>query len=84
MRRIIRKAKRASGSRDSVKTGTAQAATRAAAKPGGFSSHAALSKAYFPEDGTIYYTPDEGLMGRKEYAPLVAKNCIERGDMLSG
>jgi hypothetical protein len=39
-------------------------------------------KAYFPEDGTIYFRPDETLWQGKEIQPLVAQNLIERGDML--
>ena len=39
-------------------------------------------KAYFPEDGTIYFRPDESLWHGKEIQPLVAQNLIERGDML--
>ncbi|MFC6446464.1 hypothetical protein [Shinella zoogloeoides] len=39
-------------------------------------------KAYFPEDGTIYFRPDESLWQGKEIQPLVAQNLIERGDML--
>ena len=39
-------------------------------------------KAYFPEDGTIYFRPDENLWQGKEIQPLVAQNLIERGDML--
>ncbi|ENS55924.1 hypothetical protein [Brucella melitensis] len=47
-----------------------------------FQPRSPQQKAYFPEDGTIYYTPDEALWEGKEIRPLVAKNCIERGDML--
>lgn len=39
-------------------------------------------KAYFPEDGTIYFRPDENLWQGKEIRPLVAQNLVERGDML--
>ncbi|MEF2071203.1 hypothetical protein [Consotaella aegiceratis] len=39
-------------------------------------------KAYFPEDGTVYYQPDESLWQDKEIRPLMARNVIERGDML--
>lgn len=39
-------------------------------------------KAYFPEDGTIYFRPDENLWQGKEIQPLVAQNLVERGDML--
>lgn len=39
-------------------------------------------KAYFPEDGTIYFRPDESLWQGKEIQPLVAQNLIERGNML--
>lgn len=40
-------------------------------------------KAYFPEDGTIYFRPDETLWQGKEIRPLVAENVSERGDMLA-
>ena len=40
-------------------------------------------KAYFPEDGTVYYTPDETLWADKEIRPLMAHNVAERGDMLA-
>lgn len=39
-------------------------------------------KAYFPEDGTVYFTPDETLWRGKEIVPLMAQNVAERGDML--
>ena len=39
-------------------------------------------KAYFPEDGTVYYAPDETRWADKEIRPLMAKNVSERGDML--
>jgi len=39
-------------------------------------------KAYFPEDGTIYFRPDETLWQGKAIQPLMAQNTIERGDML--
>ncbi|MFB2553175.1 hypothetical protein [Ensifer soli] len=40
-------------------------------------------KAYFPEDGTVYYTPDDAVWAGKEIRPLMAANVAERGDMLS-
>ncbi|MCF3640405.1 hypothetical protein LXM94_10555 [Rhizobium sp. TRM95111] len=40
-------------------------------------------KAYFPEDGTIYFRPQAALWDGKEIQPLVAKNVAERGDMLA-
>ena len=40
-------------------------------------------KAYFPEDGTVYYTPDETVWEEKEIRPLMARNVSERGDMLA-
>jgi len=39
-------------------------------------------KAYFPEDGTVYYMPDEALWEGKTIRPLMAANVSERGDML--
>ncbi|MDQ6435274.1 hypothetical protein RB623_14545 [Mesorhizobium sp. LHD-90] len=39
-------------------------------------------KAYFPEDGTVYYRPDEARWTGKEIRPLMARNVAERGDML--
>jgi len=39
-------------------------------------------KAYFPEDGTVYFEPDAQLWSDKEIRPLVAQNVLERGDML--
>lgn len=42
-----------------------------------------VGKAYFPEDGTIYFRPDERLWQGKEIRPLVARNLAERGDMLA-
>ncbi|MBB5662027.1 hypothetical protein GGE68_000194 [Rhizobium leguminosarum] len=39
-------------------------------------------KAYFPEDGTVYFRPDESLWQDKLIRPLMAKNVTERGDML--
>jgi hypothetical protein len=42
-----------------------------------------MQKAYFPEDGTVYFTPDETLWQGKEIRPLMARNIIERGDMLA-
>jgi hypothetical protein len=41
-----------------------------------------MQKAYFPEDGTVYFRPDEGLWEGKEIRPLMAQNVAERGDML--
>lgn len=40
-------------------------------------------KAYFPEDGTIYFRPNAALWEGKVIQPLVAQNLEERGDMLS-
>lgn len=40
-------------------------------------------KAYFPEDGTVYYQPDETLWDGKEMRSLVSQNLIERGDVLA-
>lgn len=40
-------------------------------------------KAYFPEDGTIYFEPNEALWADMEIRPLVARNVAERGDILS-
>lgn len=39
-------------------------------------------KAYFPEDGTVYFQPDQRLWAGKTIQPLMARNTIERGDML--
>ncbi|ARQ62597.1 hypothetical protein Kim5_PD00593 (plasmid) [Rhizobium sp. Kim5] len=39
-------------------------------------------KAYFPEDGTVYFRPDESLWQDKMIRPLMAGNVTERGDML--
>ena len=39
-------------------------------------------KAYFPQDGTIYFKPTPELWEGKEIQPLVADNLKERGDML--
>ncbi|MBX4956607.1 hypothetical protein [Rhizobium lentis] len=39
-------------------------------------------KAYFPEDGTVYFWPDESLWQDKVIRPLMASNVTERGDML--
>lgn len=39
-------------------------------------------KAYFPEDGTVYFRPDEALWQGKEIRPLMAQNVTDRGDML--
>ncbi|APO77968.1 hypothetical protein AM571_PC00228 (plasmid) [Rhizobium etli 8C-3] len=41
-----------------------------------------LQKAYFPEDGTVYFRPDESLWQGKVIRPLMARNVDERGDML--
>ncbi|MEY9199913.1 hypothetical protein [Sinorhizobium sp. CCBAU 05631] len=40
-------------------------------------------KAYFPEDGTVYFRPDRTLWNDKEIRPLMARNVEERGDMLA-
>ncbi|MBY3121357.1 hypothetical protein HFO32_24470 [Rhizobium leguminosarum] len=39
-------------------------------------------KAYFPEDGTVYFRPDASLWQDKVIRPLMAGNVTERGDML--
>ncbi|AMM86986.1 hypothetical protein [Martelella sp. AD-3] len=39
-------------------------------------------KAYFPQDGTIYFRPDAALWAGKTIRPLMADNVAERGDML--
>ncbi|MGV3549205.1 hypothetical protein [Rhizobium sp.] len=39
-------------------------------------------KAYFPEDGTVYFKPNADLWAGKEIVPLEARNVAERGDML--
>lgn len=39
-------------------------------------------KAYFPEDGTVYFQPDESLWKDKTIRPLMATNVSERCDML--
>ncbi|PDT36353.1 hypothetical protein CO671_12010 [Rhizobium sp. M10] len=39
-------------------------------------------KAYYPEDGTVYFRPDESLWQDKLIRPLMAGNVTERGDML--
>lgn len=41
-----------------------------------------VQKAYFPEDGTVYFTPDDTLWADKPIRPLKAGNVVERGDML--
>ena len=41
-----------------------------------------VQKAYFPEDGTVYFRPDEALWQGKTIRPLMAQNVAERGDML--
>ncbi|WP_417432137.1 hypothetical protein [Kiloniella sp.] len=40
-------------------------------------------KSYYPEDGTIYFVPDDNLWAGKEIQPLVAQNLHESGDMLA-
>lgn len=40
-------------------------------------------KAYFPEDGTVYFRPDESLWQDKTIRPLMAQNVAERGDVLA-
>lgn len=40
-------------------------------------------KAYFPEDGTVYYRPARGLWNDAPIAPLVSRNVEEGGDMLA-
>lgn len=39
-------------------------------------------KAYFPEDGTVYFKSDSKLWEGKTIQPLIARNLVERGDML--
>ncbi|MFT3974051.1 MAG: hypothetical protein QM699_11565 [Amaricoccus sp.] len=39
-------------------------------------------KAYFPEDGTVYFRPDAALWAGKAIRPLMARNVAERGDLL--
>ncbi len=39
-------------------------------------------KAYFPEDGTVYFEPDQALWAGKAIQPLMARNVMERGDVL--
>ncbi|WP_337270732.1 hypothetical protein [Oryzifoliimicrobium ureilyticus] len=39
-------------------------------------------KAYFPEDGTVYFQPDQNLWAGKEIQPLQARNVAQRGDVL--
>jgi len=39
-------------------------------------------KAYFPEDGTVYFVPDETLWTGKTIRPLMAQNVAARGDVL--
>lgn len=41
-----------------------------------------VRKAYFPEDGTVYFRMNEALWQNKEIRPLVAQNVVEHGDML--
>lgn len=41
-----------------------------------------VQKAYFPEDGTVYFRPDEALWEGRTIRPLMAQNVAERGDML--
>jgi len=41
-----------------------------------------VQKAYFPEDGTVYFQPDAALWSGKTIQPLMARNTAERGDML--
>ncbi|MFD2206725.1 hypothetical protein [Kiloniella antarctica] len=40
-------------------------------------------KSYFPQDGTIYFTPEQNRWDDQEIKPLVADNLHEKGDMLS-
>lgn len=40
-------------------------------------------KAYFPEDGTVYYRPNPALWADAPIRPLVAQNLEESGDMLA-
>jgi hypothetical protein len=47
-----------------------------------FQPRSPQQKAYFPEDGTVYFRPDERLWQDKVIRPLMARNVTERGDML--
>lgn len=47
-----------------------------------FQPRSPAGKAYFPEDGTVYYTPDARFWADKEIRPLMARNVAERGDAL--
>jgi hypothetical protein len=47
-----------------------------------FQPRSPSQKAYFPEDGTVYFTPDEDFWAGKEIRPLRAQNVAERGDVL--
>ncbi|MEF0941267.1 hypothetical protein [Rhizobium sp. BR 362] len=47
-----------------------------------FQPRSPRQKAYFPEDGTVYFRPDERLWQDKLIRPLMATNVTERGDML--
>ncbi|MEH6632425.1 MAG: hypothetical protein V7776_16540 [Halopseudomonas aestusnigri] len=40
-------------------------------------------KSYFPQDGTIYFTPEASRWDDQEIKPLVADNLHEKGDTLS-
>ena len=42
-----------------------------------------VQKAYFPEDGTVYYRPEDATWDGKVIRPLMASNVSERGDMLA-
>lgn len=48
-----------------------------------FQPRSPRQKAYFPEDGTVYFRPDESLWQDKTIRPLMAQNVAERGDMLA-
>ena len=41
-----------------------------------------VNKAYFPEDGTVYFRTNEVLWQDKEIRPLVAQHVTKHGDML--
>lgn len=49
-----------------------------------FQPRSSKQKAYFPEDGTVYFRPDVTMWQGKEILPLTAQNVIDRGDMLEG
>ena len=38
--------------------------------------HGKSGKVYFPEDGTVYFRPQESLWQEREIRPLVARNLV--------